>query len=60
MEPVYQLKAKYTALKTKGTYRSGSNDQGKSSRKKTGAKLGSGNGVMVLDALTGKRRWAQR
>lgn len=50
------LKAKYSAPKTKGRYRSNSNDQGHSTRKKTGEKVGSGNAVLVLTA-SGRKVW---
>lgn len=56
MEPVYELKKKYTAPKTKGRYRSNSNDQGKSKRKKNGPKVGSGDRMLVLTA-DGRRTW---
>lgn len=56
MEPVYKLKAKYTAPKTKGRYRSKSNDQGKSTRKKMGAKVGPGDSMLVLTA-EGRKVW---
>lgn len=56
MEPVYELKKKYTELKTKGRYRSNHNDQGKSRRKKTGAKTGSGDMILVL-TTEGRKVW---
>lgn len=54
--PVTWLKAKYTVPKTKGRYKSNSNDQGKSNRKKTGAKVGSGDRMLVLTA-SGRKVW---
>lgn len=53
------LKAKYTAPKTKGRYRSNSNDQGNSKRKKTGAKVGNGGGMLTITA-DGKKVWSKQ
>lgn len=55
-EPVQWLKAKYTTPKTKGRYRGTHNDQGKSTRRKNGAKVGPGERMLVLTA-TGRRVW---
>lgn len=56
MEPVYELKKKYTEPKTKGKYRSKHNDQGHSQRKKNGLKVGPGERVLVLTP-GGRKVW---
>lgn len=59
MEPFTWLKAKYTSPKTKGRYRGTHNDQGNSKRKKTGAKMGSGDMTLVITA-TGRKVWRKQ
>lgn len=56
-EPVTWLKYKHRALKEKGHYRSGHNDNGKAKRKKGGPKTSSPNGERVLLVRGGKKIW---
>lgn len=58
-EPVTWLKHKYSTLKQKGGYKSGHNDNGKSTRKKTGAK-NTATRERVLILRNSKRHWEWR
>lgn len=56
--PVEWMKEKYKVRKTKGRNNSKSNDQGNSTRKKNGAKVGNGGGMLTLTGK-GKKVWSK-
>ncbi len=56
---VFHLRARYTSPKTKGGYRSKTGGSaGVSTRKKSGAKVGNGGGMLTITA-TGKKVWSK-
>jgi len=56
-EPVTWLKAKYSAPKQRGGYKSSSNDNGKAKKKKGGPKTYGRYGERVLIIRDSKRIW---